>query len=415
MKKLNIDLDKNTPNYFDFGIVIPVLLLTIIGLYSIYSATRGIGQDTLFIRQSVSAVIGLVAMFGIIFLPKKFFESFWIPIYGISTVLLIAVLVFGEVIYGTKGWLRIGSLSLQPAELSKFAVILALAGYISGKGIYLSNIRDLSISIAIAILQFLLIWVQPDHGSSSVILVILIAIFYWSGFNKLLIFLIVSVPILILLSFKGLIFYIVAAVVFSIIVIFMRKQIVLTILAVLIYSSIGFATPFVFNQLQPHQKERIEAFINPTSDPLGSGYNVLQSVMAVGSGGIYGKGVLQGSQTQLRYIPMQWTDFIFSVPAEELGFLGSSSVIILFLILIIRIVRIAASIDSKFNSIAVFGIASVFFYHITINIGMVIGLTPVMGLPLPFMSYGGTSLIINYMFIGFVIYTNRVYILKRMD
>lgn len=415
MKKLNIDLDKNTPNYFDFGIVIPVLLLTIIGLYSIYSATRGIGQDTLFIRQSVSAVIGLVAMFGIIFLPKKFFESFWIPIYGISTVLLIAVLVFGEVIYGTKGWLRIGSLSLQPAELSKFAVILALAGYISGKGIYLSNIRDLSISIAIAILQFLLIWVQPDHGSSSVILVILIAIFYWSGFNKLLIFLIVSVPILILLSFKGLIFYVVAAIIFSIIVIFMRKQIILTILAIVIYSSIGFATPFVFNQLQPHQKERIEAFINPTSDPLGSGYNVLQSVMAVGSGGIYGKGVLQGSQTQLRYIPMQWTDFIFSVPAEELGFLGSSSVIILFLILIIRIVRIAASIDSKFNSIAVFGIASVFFYHITINIGMVIGLTPVMGLPLPFMSYGGTSLIINYMFIGFVIYTNRVYILKRMD
>jgi len=415
MKKLNIDLEKNTPNYFDLGIFIPVILLTIIGLYSIFSATRGIAQDALFVRQSVSAFIGLIAMFGIVFLPKKFFESFWIPIYGISTILLIAVLLFGDVVYGTKGWLRIGGFSLQPAEISKFAVILSLAGFIAGKGVYLGNIRDLSISISIAILQFVLIWLQPDHGSSSVILVILIAILYWAGFNKLLIFLIISVPILILLSFKGLVFYVVAAIIFSIIVIFMRKKIYLTIIAIAIFSSIGLITPMVFNQLQPHQKLRIEAFINPTSDPLGSGYNVLQSVMAVGSGGIYGKGILQGSQTQLRYIPMQWTDFIFSVPAEELGFLGSSLVIILYLILIIRIIRIASGTDSKFNSIAVFGIASVFFYHITINIGMVIGLTPVMGLPLPFMSYGGTSLIINFMFIGFVIYTNRVYILKRID
>lgn len=415
MKKLNIDLDRNTPNYFDFGIFIPVILLTIIGLYSIYSATRGIGQDALFIRQSVSAFIGLIAMFIVLFLPKKFFETLWLPIYGVSTLLLIFVLLFGDVVYGTRGWIRIGSFSLQPAEFAKFAVIISLAGFIAGKGVYLGNIRDLSISISIALLQFLLIWFQPDHGSSSVILVILIAVLYWSGFNKLIIFLIISIPILILLSFKGLIFYVVAAVLFSIIVVLLRKKIILTIAAIVIYSTIGFITPLVFNQLQSHQKSRIEAFINPTSDPLGSGYNVLQSVMAVGSGGIYGKGILQGSQTQLRYIPMQWTDFIFSVPAEELGFLGSSSVIILYLILVIRLIKIASSIDNKFNSISVFGIASVFIYHITINIGMVIGLTPVMGLPLPFMSYGGTSLIINFIFIGFVLYTNRVYILKRVD
>lgn len=415
MKKINIELDKNTPNYFDLGIFVPVIMLTIVGLYSIYSATRGIGQDTLFIKQSVSALIGLISMFVVIFLPKKFFESFWIPIYIVSTLLLVGVLIFGEVVYGTKGWLRIGSLSLQPAEFAKFAVILSMAGFIAGKGIYLGNIRDLLISVSFAILQFVLIWLQPDHGSSSVILVILIAILFWAGFNKLLIFLMVTIPILILFAFKGTIYYIVAAVLFSIIIILMRRRIILSILAIAIYSSIGLITPLVYNQLQPHQKLRIEAFINPTSDPLGSGYNVLQSVMAVGSGGVAGKGVLQGSQTQLRYIPMQWTDFIFSVPAEELGFIGSATVIILYLVLILRIIRIASGIDNKFNSIACFGIAATFAYHITINIGMVIGLTPVMGLPLPFMSYGGTYLIINYIFIGFVIYSNRVYILKRVD
>ncbi|HRP02550.1 MAG TPA: FtsW/RodA/SpoVE family cell cycle protein [Candidatus Kapabacteria bacterium] len=415
MEKLDIDLEKNSTHYFDYGIFIPVILLTIIGLYSIFSATRGIGQDTLFIRQAISALLGLSSMFVVIFLPKKFFETFWIPIYIVSTLLLVGVLLFGEVVYGTKGWLRIGSLSLQPAEFSKFAVILSLAGFIAGKGVYLANIRDLTISVSLAALQFILIWLQPDHGSSSVILVILVAIMYWSGFNKLIIYMFVTTPILILLAFKGFTFYIIAAVVFSAIIIFMRRRIILTILSLIIYSSIGFITPIVYNQLQAHQKLRIEAFINPTSDPLGSGYNVLQSVMAVGSGGIYGKGVMQGSQTQLRYIPMQWTDFIFSVPAEELGFLGSLLVIVLFLVLLIRIIKIAAATDNKFNSIACFGIAAVFFYHITINIGMVIGLTPVMGLPLPFMSYGGTYLIVNFIFIGFVLYTNRVYVLKRID
>ena len=154
------------------------------------------------------------------------------------------------------------------------------------------------------------------------------------------------------------------------------------------------------NRLEPYQRDRIETFMNPGKNPKGKGYNVIQSILAVGSGGLAGKGFLQGTQTQLRYIPEQWTDFIFSVPTEEFGFIGGAGVVVLLAMFILRAVRIALETDSMFFSVIAFGVASVIFYHTAINIGMAIGLTPVMGIPLPFLSSGGSALMVNLTMVG---------------
>ena len=190
-------------------------------------------------------------------------------------------------------------------------------------------------------------------------------------------------------------------------------NIVATVIVAAIFVSAGVVAPLVYEGLAPHQKERIDTFLNPGSNPLGAGYNVMQSLMAVGSGGVSGKGFTQGTQTQLRYIPMQWTDFIYSVPSEEFGFVGGAIVIALHFGLIWRAIITASIVANKFYSIICIGAATIFFYHTTINIGMAIGIMPVMGIPLPFMSYGGTSLIMTMGLGGLILNAHRQHELKR--
>jgi rod shape determining protein RodA len=348
----------------------------------------------------------------IVFLPKNFVSNATPYIYGISVLLLVIVLLFGTVIYGTKGWLRIGSFSLQPAELAKFGLLLGLAKYISSKGVDVRNIRGSGISILLSIIPALLIYLQPDHGTVTVIIAILGGVLYWAGFNPFILFFIVVIPVLILLALKGFVFYVVGAVVFSGLAILFKRKIVLTLIAIGIFVSIGFIAPIVYGNLQDHQKSRIETFLNPGNDPRGTGYNVIQSKMAVGSGGLTGKGFMQGTQTQLRYIPMQRTDFIYSVPTEEFGFLGGAFVLLLFSVLLVRLVSLASMFD-KFSSVIAAGTAMMFLYHCIINIGMVIGLIPVMGIPLPFMSYGGSSMLINLAVIGIILNSYRNHKIKR--
>jgi rod shape determining protein RodA len=197
-------------------------------------------------------------------------------------------------------------------------------------------------------------------------------------------------------------------------VLFFRRKIYFSIIAIAVFFAVGFYGQHFYEVLEPHQKKRIDTFIKADADPRGAGYNVLQSILAVGSGGLTGKGYLQGTQTQLRYIPMQWTDFIFSVPNEEFGFIGGALAILLHVALILRAIKIAYDTDSKFYSVMCIGIATVLFYHITINIGMAIGIMPVMGIPLPFMSQGGTALIINMAMVGLLLNAQRYYKLKRV-
>lgn len=396
----------------DWLLMIPVLLLIVAGLISIYSSTADADASSYFFRQLTAVGLGLVVMIVIVFLPKNFVNTASPYVYSGSVLLLLIVLVFGTEIYGTKGWLRIGSFSLQPAELAKLGLLLGLAKYISSKGVDVGNIRGSGISFVLSIIPAVLIYLQPDHGTATVIAAILGGVLYWAGFNPFIIFFVLVIPVLILLALKGFVFYVVGAVLFSGIAVLFKRKIVLTAIAIGIFVAIGFIAPLVYGSLQDHQKSRIETFLNPGNDPRGTGYNVIQSKMAVGSGGLTGKGFMQGTQTQLRYIPMQRTDFIYSVPTEEFGFLGGASVLVLLCIILVRLVSLASMFD-KFSSVIAAGTAIMFLYHCTINIGMVIGLIPVMGIPLPFMSYGGTSMLVNLAVIGIILNSYRNHKIKR--
>lgn len=395
-------------DYIDFKLLIPVLALTIIGLISIYSSTSTSAANKEFQNQLISSGI---AIFGLLFFtlfPEKLMRYIAIPSYGLAVLLLILALLLGQINYGTRGWINIGGKSFQPAEFAKFAVIIMSGFIFTNLNVSIKYLRTFLLVLTLYLLPVMLILIQPDFGTSVVFFAILFGLLYWTGINSFLLFSIAFIPIILILSLKGGIVFWAGISIFGLIIFFLFKQkFLLKILVFLVTVSISFISPYIFDNLAPHQKARIDNFLNPGQNKKESGYNVAQSVMAVGSGGLLGKGYMQGTQTQLRYIPMQWTDFIFSVPAEEFGFLGASVVLILYYILIKRIIQLAAMTRSRFFSVVCISTASMFIFHTFINIGMVLGITPVMGIPLPFMSYGGTSLIVNYSLVGLILNSHR--------
>ncbi len=412
MKLKSRYFDKPQINTFDWKLFLPVLGLLILGLVSILSTTTDTNAQSFFYRQLTAIGLGLAGMLIIFFLPKNFINTISPFVYVASIVMLVIVYIFGTEIYGTRGWLRLGGLSFQPAEFAKLGLLLALAKFVSSKGVDVANIRGSGISLLLTIVPAVLIYIQPDHGTATVFAAILVGVLYWSGFNLFVLFLVAALPVLVLLALKGFVFYIIGALLASIIAILLNRRIMTLITTFVIFVSIGFLAPIIYNNLHDHQKARIETFLNPGQDPRGTGYNVIQSKMAVGSGGITGKGYKQGTQTQLRYIPMQRTDFIFSVPTEEFGFIGGSIVLVLFVWMLLRLISLASMLD-KFSGIVAAGAAVMILYHCTINIGMVIGIIPVMGIPLPFMSYAGSSMIVNLALIGILLNAYRNNKLKR--
>ena len=403
-----ISIEKRFFDYFDFKLFLPVLILSLLGLLSIYSSTSEETITSEFTSQVIALGISLISMFIFMYLPERFLHTTAVWLYIIGLILLVAVLLFGKEVYGTKGWLIIAGRSIQPAELSKFTIILLYGFIFSNINVRIQHIRTLLLIIFVSVLPIGLIMMQPDIGSASVLIALLIGLLYWSGFNLLVIFLIVASPILLILSLKGNFYFWIGFSIFGILTFLFKNKLITKLIIIVSALGIMYLSPYVFDKLAPHQKTRISNIIDPgNADKLSTGYNVTQSILTVGSGGLFGKGFKQGTQTQLRYIPMQWTDFIFSVPAEEYGFVGASIVLLLYLFIIIRLLQIASMTKSKFFSIIVFSTLTLFFYHILINIGMVLGITPVMGIPLPFMSYGGTSMVINYSLLGLVLNSYR--------
>ncbi len=408
-------------NLYDKGIFVGIdwitfiitLILVAIGLSSIYSSSPETLKQSLLIKQLLSVLIGTILLIITIYLPKNFLKTASIFLFIASRLLLIGVLVFGASIKGTKGWIRLGGFSLQPSEIAKLTTLLLIARYLSQRGTDIRTIRNSFITLMITILPVSLIFLQPDIGSATVILSMLLGILFWTGFEILIIYLIIASPFVIILSLASYSYMIISTVLFSLFSFVFKKRLIFTLFIVGVFVILGFMSPIIYENLMPHQQNRIQSFINPGLDPRGSGYNVWQSILAVGSGGVAGKGYMKGTLTQLKYIPEQWTDFIFSVTAEEFGFIGAVIVVSLQIYLIIRIFNVAYNIDDKFYSIVCFGIATIFLYHCLINIGMVIGLSPVMGIPLPFMSYGGSAIIINLIMIGLVLNAQRYIIVNR--
>jgi rod shape determining protein RodA len=405
---------KQLSEYFDLSTFFIVVLLLAAGLTSIYSATYEAGMSDFFYKQLAFSIAGAVGMIIVMFIPETWIQKLSYVAYGITLVLLVLVKFIGKEISGTQGWFDLGSFSLQPSELAKLTTLLAVARYLSIQGTDIKTLRDLGITVGLVLLPFGLIAWQPDFGTGTVLIAMLAGVLYWTGFDAFLLFLAVSLPAIFIASLVNKIYVYIALGLFAIGAFFFRKKVYLTIGAIAFAAVIGFTSNYLIDKFMPHQKDRIETFLNPGSDPRGKGYNAIQATMAVGAGGFWGKGFMQGLQTQLRYIPEQRTDFIFCVLSEEFGFIGGSAVILLICGLIYRSAKIAIESDSKFMSITCFGLAAIFFYHTLINIGMVIGLMPVMGIPLPFLSYGGSSHLINLTLVGLVLNAYRSQRLRRI-
>lgn len=386
--------------YFDFKAFLLALSLVLIGLVSVYSATYDAGAGSIFQRQLMWAGVGFIGMIAAAVLPLKTIQRLSIPAYVVSLGILFVLLAVGKTVAGSKSWFGVGGLGGQPSELAKVATILALAAFLSKTTTVVSEPKHLFIAIVMVLLPMGLVLAQPDLGTSLVFFAMLLPVLYWAGVDNFILAAILSPVIVAAGALFGTFFFLLSVIVCAALLYMSRKNRFIAAVAFAATLAVGLSVQFVFERMPSYQQKRIMAFLNPEADPLGSGYNVLQAKVAIGSGGIFGKGYLQGTQTQLNFIPEQWTDFIFCVPGEEFGFFGASLVLILFGALLLHGIKVASVSKNKFASISAIGITAVFTTHVLVNIGMSMGLMPVVGIPLPFLSYGGSALLVNMIMAG---------------
>ncbi len=341
--------------------IFSILMLCLIGLLSLYPVLYGEGK-IIFYRQSAFVIGGFFLMFVFAILDYRIFKNhpfFLLFLYFLSIILLVCVLVFGRQIRGATSWFHFGLFAFEPVELAKLIIILILAEYFSLRHIELYRIRHIVVSGIYMLIPVALVFLQPDMGSA------LVLVFLWLG-------------VMIIAGIK------------------LRQLLILFLIGAILF---GVSWLFL---LKPYQKQRILSFLNPYLDPLGYGYHRMQSVIAVGSGGILGRGLGQGSQSQLKFLPDRYTDFIFASIAEEMGFVGVSLIFIFYFLIFIRIIKIAIKASNNFARLFCVGVIIFFLVHIVINIGMNLGIVPIAGIPLPFISAGGSNLFISFMATGII-------------
>jgi rod shape determining protein RodA len=394
---------KNILYNIDWIIVFLYLVLVFAGWINIYAAvyndehssifdiSQAYGKQLIWIASSI--VIALV----ILMIDAKFFSTFSFAIYTIHILLLVAVLLIGKEIAGSKSWFQVGSFAIQPAEFAKYATNLATAKYLSTLNINVKNLKSLIRVILLLGIPSGLILLQNDTGSALVYIAFVLVLFR-QGMSGNILFVGLLAVILFILTLLINKFYVIGGLAaLTIVAVFLmrknRRDIITIIGLFILIGCYVYSVDYAFeNFLEPHHKKRINVLIGKEKDIRGAGYNVNQSKIAIGSGGLTGKGFLKGTQTKFDFVPAQSTDFIFCTVGEEWGFLGSFFVVVLFVLLFIRIIVAAERQRSSFSRIYGYGVASILFFHFLINIGMTIGLSPVIGIPLPFFSYGGSSL-----------------------
>lgn len=345
----------------DWPLVVAVLLLVTVGLLSIYSISQKEGLK-IFKRQLAYVVMGIFLMFIFALFDYRIFRDnnfVLLGLYFFGVALLVGVLLFGREIRGASSWFRIGQWGFEPVELMKVVVILVLAKYFSLRHIEVYRLRHLIISGLYIILPLALILLQPELGYALIMILVWLAIVIVAGIRLRHIFLLVLIGIII------------------------------------------FSVSWFF-LLEDYQKERVISFINPHADPLGGGYHIIQSIIAIGSGKLFGRGLGHGTQSQLDFLPEQHTDFIFATIAEEWGFLGSVFILVLFGLLLYRLIKISLTSSNNFARLFSIGLATMFLFQAVINIGMNMGLLPIVGIPLPFVSYGGSSMVMGFIALGII-------------
>ena len=355
-------IDRRLFTHFDWTLLGIVLLIASIGILNIYSTTSGgeISGTPLYLKQTFWLLIGLAVMVAIAFTEYRFYSDFAYIVYTVAFFFLLVVMGYGIITSGAQRWIKIGSISFQPSEFVKISLILALAKFFQRPPVREGySLKDLPLPFLLLLLPTGLILKQPDLGTSIILLLV---------FFSILIFVKIRWTSLLTIGLVG------AAIL-----------------------------PLSWSFLKEYQKRRITTFFNPELDPLGAGYHIIQSKIAVGSGGIIGKGFMKGTQCRLGFLPEQQTDFIFSALGEEWGLIGSLIVVGLYFILILWGLRIAVQSKDRFGAILSFGVVAMLFWHIFINIGMVLGMMPVVGIPLPLISYGGSFLLSTFIGIGLLL------------
>ena len=341
-------------------IVLCVVFLGLIGVAALYSAAGG-NWNPWAKSHLIRLIIGVVLMFIIAFIHPKFFYKLTLISFLLGLLSLVFVKFFG--VGSVQRWITIGGLNIQPSELMKFALILMLAKYFDQLSkINFDRLFSYVIPIIYIIIPGLIVISQPDLGTGLTIIILGFAILFYVGVSLKFVF-------------------------------------------IFLFTFIS-SIPIIWQQLYDYQKNRILVFLNPEIDSLGSGYQIIQSKIAIGSGGLFGKGYLLGSQSRLNYLPEKHTDFIFTLISEELGFFGAMIIILTFCVLIFSIAKISFSVETLFSKVIVFGVSLLIFLYLTLNIGMVCGLLPVVGAPLPLISYGGTALFTILISIGVVLSIN---------
>jgi rod shape determining protein RodA len=352
---------------FDVSLLVLPLIFTTVGVSLIYSLVMGTANDGLGLKQGMIALVGLAIMLVFSFSDYRYFKgTAWI-FYAVSLILLIWVYLYGKSVNGAMNWIDLKIFRLQPSELAKISLIFTLSAYFSNKT-HKIKWQHILVSLIILIIPLVLILLEPDLGTAIIVCFIYMTILLASKPTKSQIAVIVSV-----------------------------------VVAIFIFAFLAFkGTPPFQNVLRDYQKQRIAVFLNPDLDPYGRGYNVKQAQITIGSGNIIGKGLGKGTQSQLQFLPEAHTDFIFAGIAESFGFLGISLFLVLYCFLLTRILDVGAHARDNFGMLCAFGAFGMLFFQVLISVGMNIGYLPVTGIPLPFMSYGGTSLLVSFMAIGLV-------------
>jgi rod shape determining protein RodA len=359
-------LDRRMLLHFDWTVFITTIALGSVGLLSVLSATWSREHhaiDPLVIRQLIWIGVGVVSMTAVALFDYRALNSYAYVFYGITLGLLVLVAVAGQSTGGSRRWINLGFLKLEPSELAKLAVVLAVVHYLreepprGGWRAHQMLVPAILVAVPVG-----LVLKQPDLGTALILVIITTTLVFVSGLNW-------------------------------------------RTMAVLVFGAV-LTAPIGWHYLKPYQRERLVSFVNPQSDPLGAGYHIIQSEIAIGSGGAWGKGIFQGTQARLNFLPEQTTDFIFAVYAEEFGFAGSMLLLGLYAVLIARGAWIARHARDRFGSLLAVGVSGIIFWQVAINIGMATGMLPVVGITLPLVSYGGSSLIAMMAAAGILISIN---------
>lgn len=396
----------------DRPLFLGILMLSTFGIAMIYSAGQvyvpNVVTTDAWVRQVQWLIIALVAFSAVSRIPVRWIVWAALPSYVVSVVLLALTLVIGEgrgTAAGVKSWINIGGFGFQPAEIAKIATILALAQLLSTRETGLTSLRELVKPGAVVALPLGLVMLQPDLGTALAFVGILFAMLYWAATPVWLLMLVASPVVGLFLAYSTVVWSTYILVVIGCMILFLRSRLFLFESVALVLANFASATLArpLWNSLASYQRNRILVFLDPEVDPRGAGYHVIQSKVAVGSGQFWGQGFTQGLQKRLDFLPEQHTDFIFSVVGEELGFIGTTLAIVVFAYVLTRLVRLAGHTDSPFAGLVLLGIFGTWLVHVFVNVGMTVGVVPITGIPLPFVSYGGTFLLMSWVAVAIAV------------